>query len=84
MNTSVRLRVNCAAGLSGIKAGVGQWLLEEAWTGGGWNWGGGGVSNVLDAFEIGSTELVAVVEMLHMLAYTQQGGWVGLITYLTS
>ena len=34
---------------------------------------GRGAYNVLDAFETGSTELVAVVDMLHMLAYAQQG-----------
>ena len=31
----------------------------------------GGAYNELDAFETGSTELVAVVDMLHMPAYGQ-------------
>ena len=38
------------------------------------NRGGGGSDNVLGDFKAGSTELVAVVDMLHMLAYDQQGG----------
>ena len=39
------------------------------------NWGGvGGADNVLEHFKTGFTELVAVVDMLHMLAYDQQGG----------
>ena len=37
------------------------------------NTGVGSAYNVLDVFERGSTELVAVVDMLHMLAYAQQG-----------
>ena len=35
----------------------------------------GGAHNVRDDFETGSTEHVAVVDMLHMLAYAQHGGW---------
>lgn len=31
--------------------------------------GGGGSDNVLGDFKAGSTELVAVIDMLHMLAY---------------
>ena len=38
---------------------------------GGW----GGAYNVLDAFETGSAELVAVADMSHMLVYAQHGGW---------
>ena len=41
--------------------------------------GVGGAYNVLDdAFEAGSTELPAGVDMLHRLAYAQQKGWGGL------
>ena len=40
----------------------------------GWGWG---ADNVLEHFKTGFTELVAVVDMLHMLAYDQQGGWGG-------
>ena len=46
------------------------------------NWGGvGGADNVLEHFKTGFTELVAVVDMLHMLAYDQQGGGGGLTTF---
>jgi len=41
------------------------------------NTGVGSAYNVLDVFERGSTELVAVVDMLHMLAYAQHRGWGG-------
>ena len=42
--------------------------------------GGGGADNVLDDCKTWSTEFVAVVDMLHMLASAQQRG---LITFLT-
>ena len=41
----------------------------------------GGCDNVLDEYYTWPTELVAVVNMLHMLAYGHQGG---AITFLTS
>ena len=37
--------------------------------------GVGGPDSVLDDFKTGSTEHVAIDDMLHMLAYAQQGGW---------
>ena len=39
-----------------------------------------GVDNVLDDCKTGSTKFFAVVDMLHMFPYAQQGG---LITFLT-
>ena len=45
------------------------------------NGGVGGCDNVLDEYYTWPTELVAVVNMLHMLAYGHQGG---AITFLTS
>ena len=35
----------------------------------------GGCENVLDEYNTGPTELVAFVNMLHMLSYGQQEGW---------
>ena len=43
--------------------------------------GVGGADNVLDDCKTWSTEFVAVVDILHMLASAQQGG---LITFLTT
>ena len=40
-------------------------------TGGSGGWGG--CDNVLDEYNTWPTELVAVVDMLHMLSYGQQG-----------
>jgi len=60
----------------------GMWLICRCWyvaharwcsTGG----GVGGAVNVPDDIKTGSTELVVVEEMLHMLAYAQQGVGVG-------
>ena len=45
------------------------------------NRGVGGADNVLDDCKTWSTEFVAVVDILHMLASAQQGG---LITFLTT
>ena len=46
--------------------------------------GGGGCINGPDGYFIYVTEHVAVVNMLHMPSYIHQGGWEGLLTFLTS
>ena len=46
-------------------------------------WVVGGCDNVLDGYNTRPTELVTVVNMLHMLSYGQRG-WGGVITFLTS